>query len=259
MNRIALPVSQQHVVMRPPAGREELLLLEAPVLDVAIAMTLLGNISARADGSALEWAALPAADIDAAILRVRQIVFGNLIRSDITCPDAQCGKRIDVAFSIDDFLAHHAPRAPRGVTSAEEPGWFVLPDVPASFRVPTGADLLAVGAEPVPAKALIHRCVRPAALRAPAIRRIERALDSMAPSLAQDLAARCAECAVRVPVHFDARSFVLRELRDQATFVFEDTHLLASYYHWPEAEILSLPRHRRVQYAEMLRQAAEAL
>jgi len=50
---------------------------------------------------------------------------------------------------------------------------------------------------------------------------------------------------------FDVQSYVQRELRYDAEFLFEDVHQLATRYHWSEEEILSLPRKRRVQYVEM--------
>jgi hypothetical protein len=56
-------------------------------------------------------------------------------------------------------------------------------------------------------------------------------------------------------MYFDVQQFVLRELRDQATFLYEDVHLVASQYHWPESGILDLPSRRRVQYAEMIAEA----
>ena len=52
-------------------------------------------------------------------------------------PRAGCGRRIDIDFSIAEFLAHHAPQAtePRDrgwvLEPAEEPGWFCLARPPA--------------------------------------------------------------------------------------------------------------------------------
>ena len=85
------------------------------------------------------------------------------------------------------------------------------------------------------------------------LKRALTALAAMAPALSEELSARCPACGSTVVVFFDARGFALRELRNQASFVYADAHLLARHYHWPEAEILALPRDRRVRYAEMLR------
>jgi hypothetical protein len=261
MTPYRLPFSGVDVLMRQPAGHEDLILLEAPEAGVAAAMALLGSIARQTDGRGLDWAALPATDIDAAILRVRQIALGDAVRSDVACPAQVCGKPIEVAFGIDDFLAHHAPRQVRCVEPAGtgQAGWYCLKDTPATFRIPTGGDLLAVAAQPMPARELVRLCVRPHDIRSPLLRRVARAMEAMAPSLSSDLRAQCPECGAAIEFHFDARDFALRELRDQAAFVYEDAHLLAQHYHWPESEILSLPRARRLQYVEMLRHHGEGL
>ncbi|NJL68692.1 MAG: hypothetical protein HC894_22160 [Microcoleus sp. SM1_3_4] len=44
------------------------------------------------------------------------------------------------------------------------------------------------------------------------------------------------------------------ELRQQAVSIYEEVHLLATQYQWTEAAILRLPRDRRRQYAERIRQ-----
>jgi hypothetical protein len=244
--------------MHQPGGHEDLILLETPAPGIAAAVALLGSIARRADGSALDWAALPASDIDAAILHLRQAAIGDTVRSDVACPAPACGKRIEVAFAIGDLLAHHAPRRARSVEPAgAEEGWYRLAGTPATFRIPTGADLVAAAARADPARELARRCVRPHDIRGSLLARVQRALETMAPHFANDMRAECPECGATVAVHFDAREFALRELRDQAAFVYEDTHLLARHYHWPESEILALPRGRRLQYVEMLRHSGE--
>jgi hypothetical protein len=256
MSPFRLPVSGIDVHLRPPAGREELLLLEASAFEMALAIALLENLASRAGGTGLDWAALPVTDIDAALLSIRRAGFGDLVRADLVCPAPGCGKRIDVNFSIAEFLAHHAPRRVRGVepAGAENPGWLRLADTSAMFRLPTCADIVAAQIERRPERELLSRCIRPAVLRAPVLRRVLRAIEAMAPSLSGELEAECAECGAAVEIYFDARSFALRELQGQATFIYGDTHLLAHHYHWSEADILALPRDRRIHYAEMLSQ-----
>ena len=77
-------------------------------------------------------------------------------------------------------------------------------------------------------------------------------MDAMAPSLSDALKGSCPECGAALEMYFDVQQFVLRELRDQATFLYEDVHLVASQYHWPESSILDLPSRRRAQYAEII-------
>ncbi|MGH7841772.1 MAG: hypothetical protein ACREQT_09680 [Candidatus Binataceae bacterium] len=256
MNPYRLPVSGFDIHLRQAGGREDLMLLEASALDMALAIALLENVASRSDEGVADWAALPVTDVDAALLRIRQNLLGDLICTDLLCPAPLCGKRIDVKFSIGEFLAHHAPSRVRGVgpAGADNPGWFRLADGSAMFRLPTGEDIIAAAIERSPERELIRRCIRPAGLRTTLLRRALRAIETMAPSLSDELAAECAECGAAVRIYFDARSFALRELQGHAAFIYGDTHLLAHHYHWPEADILALPRDRRIHYVEMLRQ-----
>ncbi len=48
-------------------------------------------------------------------------------------------------------------------------------------------------------------------------------------------------------LYFDARWFCLRELRQRATFIYQDVDILARRYHWSETEILALPADRGVR------------
>jgi hypothetical protein len=79
-------------------------------------------------------------------------------------------------------------------------------------------------------------------------------MEALAPSLSDTLQGQCPECGMTVDVYFDIQQFVLRELANQASSIYEDVHLLAKYYHWTQAEILSLPHSRRTRYTELLQQ-----
>ena len=248
-----LPVSGLAVVLRQPTGREDVLLLEAPDCDTTLALRLVSRLASCTDGSVTDWGVLPVTDLEVLLLRLRQMVFGHTIRTDVLCPVEGCGARIDVSFRIEDFLAHHAPRRPRGVDVTEESGWFRLREQEILFRLPSSADQAAVAGLAQPVRELIRRCVRPAVLSARWLRRVEGAMDALAPSLSH-LQGECLECRTRVDIDFDVQQFVLRELRDQAAFLYQDVHLLARYYHWAEEKILELPGYRRSHYADRLLQ-----
>jgi len=288
--RFRLPVSGRVVALRQPSGAEDLLLAEAartPDGDAALALALAGRLARSVEGEPLDWGSLSVTDLDALVLRLRQTLIGDRIRADVACPAPGCGQRIDIDFRIEDFLSHHAPQAvrpmDRGWTPqpAEEPGWFCLakasenpgtmaadssvpttasrsaadPDGgPVRFRLPTAADLLAVAGQPVAAKVLARRCIRPVEVPARLRRQVETAMEAMAPSLSGDLQGVCPECGATVTVQFEARSFCLRELRDRAAFIYQDVDLLARRYHWTESEILTMPQVRRAAYVELARQ-----
>lgn len=250
-----LPVSGLDVCLRTLRGKEDLLLSEATVLNTRLAIALLSGIVQSVDGSEIELEHLTITDLDTLLLLTRKTLFGNLIRADATCPAEHCGARIEVAFEVENYLAHEQPRKVRGVEPTDKIRWFHFQNLPISFRLPTGADQIEIAYHPHPEDALIQRCVHPSDLPAKQRKRVERAMEAMAPNLVQLLQGQCAECGAVVEILFDPQQFVLQELQNQARFVYEEIHLLAMYYQWSEAEILALPRSRRMYYAERIRQA----
>jgi hypothetical protein len=271
--RCRLPVCGRVVVLRLPRGAEDLLLLETastPQGDAALALALPGRLCRAADGEPIDWGGLPAPDLDVLLLRLRQALFGDRVRADVACPTSGCGRRIDIDFSIEDLLAHQAPRAAAGRRGgrspqpAAEPYWFRLAREKADgegsevlFRLPTAADQLAVADDAAAADALARRCIRPPTLPARLRRRVEAAMEAMAPALSCDLQGLCPDCGKAITVQFDCRWFCLTELRRRAAFVYQDVDVLARRYHWPESEILALPTARRTAYAELARRVGE--
>ena len=257
--RFILPVSGRVAVLRPPCGADDLLLLEAartPAGDAALALALARRLARAAEGEPLHWDALPVTDLDALVLRLRQMLVGDRVRADVACPAGGCGRRIDIAFGIDDFLAHHAPEPGAWSTEPDdEPGWFRLvePAEGVRFRLPAVADQLAVMGRPGADDELARRCSRPPDVPPRLRQRVEEAMEALAPSLSADLKGVCPECGAEVVVEFDARWYCLRELRDRAAFIYQDVDLLARRYHWTERDILALPHARRAAYADLAR------
>jgi hypothetical protein len=253
MNIIRLPFCQVEVRLRPPTGADDLLLLEAPACDTELALALLSRLAEPVTEDAFAWDTLSVTDLEALLLRLRQHVFGDRLCADVICPGPECGARVDVEFSLNDYLDHHRPWKPRGIEFAGEVGWYRLRDTLVLFRPPTGADQVAVARTEQPERALIHRCVRPTDQPSRLLRRVEKALEALNPRLSRDLQGVCPECGAEVVLDFDVPQFVLGELRYHAAFIYEEVHLLASRYHWSEEAILALPRSRRRQYAEQAR------
>ncbi len=251
---ICLPVSRREVVVYPPTGSEDLLLVESPGTSTELALALVSRLVAPLEGDMDGWAALPVPDLEVLLLLIRQTVFGDQVRAETRCEVSTCGAAIDVNFSIDGYLAHHRPRQPRNVAADAEAGWYRLRGSEARFRLPLVADRLAVHGATHPARELARRCMQPAGLTAVMRRRIVKAMAALAPSLSHEVEGRCPECGTPLLLYLDVQEFTLAELRDQARHVLDDIHLLARAYHWPESEILALPRVRRMYYAERIRQ-----
>jgi hypothetical protein len=229
-----------------------MMLLEDASCGTDLALALIARLAYSANRAPIDWSALPITDYEASLLLIRRMVFGDLIRAETVCPVEVCDSRIDVVFRVSDYLAGHRPRVPRGIEPAGEPGWFRFAGEDARFRLPTAEDRMAIADYPKPRHELALRCIQREEGRGRMGRRIISAMEAMAPSLSHNLQARCIECSNAIQIYFDVEQFVLRELRDDAAFIFQEIHILAYHYHWSEAEILSLPRNRRSHYAEML-------
>lgn len=261
--RFVLPVSGIAVALRHPTGADDVLLAEASVDDPALALTIANRLGCAAHP--VDWSALTPGDLDVLIVRLRKALLGHRVLAEIQCSAAGCGKRIDMSFEIDDYLAHHRPHAApwrgRGWSAeptAGEPGWLHLraqgfPIV--EFRLPTVADQLAIFGRPDAKELLAQACIRPVDIPARLRARVEVAMEVMAPQLAGELQGRCPECAASVTARFVARHYCLQELRERARFVYDDIDTLAKRYHWSERAILRMPNARRIAYAELARGA----
>jgi hypothetical protein len=269
---ILLPVSGRQVLIRALTGTEELLLLEAPADDLALALTLMTHVARPPGNESADgpqgWPQLTPTDVDFFVLRLRQLMLGDRIVSDVRCQAPGCKARIDVSFGIDEYLAHHlnTRNRLRGrgwiAESAAEPGWFRIKDsrrpdsgsgAAAVFRLPTAADLRDVATRRDAAAELTRRCIRsePESVRQRHF--AEAAMEAIAPSLSQELRGQCPDCAAWIHIHFDPRHYCLRELRDRAKFVYQDIDAIARRYHWSESDILALPLTRRMCYADAAR------
>ncbi len=248
---VRLPVADLDVHLRMPNGADDLVLLEAGPLDLRAAISLLARIVERADGEPLDWERLAMTDVDVLVLRLRQRLLGDIVRAELRCANSACAAPVDLEFSIDQYLEHHRPRTPPKVSPTGD-GWFRLADDgDAEFRLPNVADQLAIASERRREQALLGRCVRPVDAAARSRRSIEAAMARMAPNLASDVEGSCPECGAKVAAYFDPLTYTLRELRDQAAFVYEDVCFISRFTHWTEADILAMPAARRTRYAEV--------
>jgi len=235
-----------------------MLLLESSADEMGISLALAERLAGRSDGGALDAGTLPITDLDTLLLEQRRLLLGDEVHPWALCPEADCGAQIDISFRISAYLAHHRPRMPRTVEPLkEEPGWFRLRCSEVKFRLVTANDLVAVKGISNPERALARRTIRPEGISKREMKLSQQALESLSPCLSQELEGSCPECGKKLLFFFQPRSYIQRELQHETAFLYEDVHLLATRYHWPEEKILSLPRMRRVQYAELaLREGA---
>src|SRR5262249_46205651 len=125
------------------------------------------------------------------------------------------------------------------------------------FRLPTGGDQEAVlGLELASAAdALLARCLlADGPPLAPGERAaVVEAMDRLAPQIDLELDLKCPECTRAFVAPFDTTAFFLHEMRINGRQLLREVHFLAFYYHWSEADILSLRRDRRRAYLALLR------
>ena len=254
MINVRLPVSGLEVTLRQPIGAEDVLLAESSRCDTRLALALLSKIARLANETVMQWELLSVTDLDGLLLRLRQMVFGDRVRADTICLSQGCGSKVEIVFLIDEYMDYYKPYPIDDVELAAEAGWFQLKAEPIAFRLPTAADRIAIALQPDPVQELLRRCIKPFDLSPSLLRQVEGAMEAIAPSLCNPLQGVCPECSAAVEVYFDPQQFSLQELRQQAIAIYEEVHLLATQYQWTEAAILKLPRDRRRQYAERIRQ-----
>jgi hypothetical protein len=247
-----LPASGLALAVREPTGEDELYVVETALAPVPAVLELARRVAGAVTGEPLDWTSLPATDLDAVALVIRRAWISELIRTVVRCIGPDCQERIDVSFRIADYLQHHRPRRPRGVTEAPGDGWFTLAGATVRFRLPTVADLLAAASGDRPADELSARCIDAPELPRALARRLDRALSSLAPSLDDLVGGSCPACGREVTMRFDPLAYTLAELRNAFSGIYLETHALAAAYGWPEEVILALPRSRRRRYASII-------
>lgn len=243
--------------LRSLSGREEDWLAQHPGTPSALAVTrLLGACLAWQDDAAPRYdlaRRLLVGDRDYLMLQLRRMTLGERISAVLTCP--ACMARMDVDFGVGDVPAEWHPQ--KETTYALT---FERSDEPARtarFRLPTGADQEAVlGLDRERAvEALLARCLiddGSAALSPAEQTMLIDTMEEQAPRLDLDLDLTCPECSHVFVAPFDTTAFFLEEIRINGRQLLREVHALAFYYHWSEADILSLTRERRRAYLTLL-------
>lgn len=85
-------------------------------------------------------------------------------------------------------------------------------------------------------------------ISAAALETIEEALEEADPLTTLELETVCPECGSENSIPLDLEGGCLTLLAAEQPRLVDDIHVLASAYHWSEAEILAIPPTRRRQY-----------
>lgn len=200
-------------------------------------------------------AALPIGARDAAIVALRQAMFGDRIELSSKCPN--CEARLDVAMASAALLAIAGP-------AAEAAAEVVIDGDRFAVRPADSADLAAIGWIPDIDEAraeLARRCLVPAEgaevppwLEEAEVDAIGAAMAEIDPAGDPFVALHCPECDREWDAPVDIAGVLAGEIEGAADALLDEIHLLAQAYHWSEAAILALGPERRRAYLARLQQ-----
>lgn len=189
----------------------------------------------------------PVGERNAALLRLRQSLFGDALKSCVDCPD--CGERLEFVLSADALLAGAPDRGASGAAEDVSVGGHVL-------RLPTTRDLAVIATEadePSAARELFKRLWvgrAPADWSAELEAQLTRALDEADPCMDFALDLVCPACAHAWSAPFDVSAYFWEEIDMYVRRLFDEVHAIARSYSWSERQILELSETRRRAYLE---------
>ncbi len=203
------------------------------------ALALLAAVDGR------DWAQRGVGERDAALLILRERLFGSHIAAVVGCPE--CAERQELSFSVGDVRAPATDDHELRVT---------VEGVELTLHLPTSADLeraAATGDVEQAVAQLLRACVpgAPGAVSAAALERIEERLAQVDPQADVTLAVRCDACGTAWAAPFDIAAYLWAELDAWAWRLLADVHRLACAYGWSEADVLALSPRRRGIYLQL--------
>jgi hypothetical protein len=192
------------------------------------------------------------------ILKLRQISNGDKLAAIFPCQFAECGKEMEFIVSLKEIAVEERPVSGRSFT-------MQIDGESLEFRLPCGGDqeeLAPYADHPACVRELLTRCL----LRVPdAIDlddvgpAIEERMERVAPQVEMELEAVCPECSRSFSVAIDLPALVLEEFVGERQRLRQEVHFLAWHYHWPESEILTMPRQKRRGYIELVEAEMERM
>ena len=211
---------------------------------------------------------LTVGDREALLLHLRRLTLGDHLLCVLSCPEPDCGEKMDLELAVSDLLLPPYPRMQeRYETVVTENGVATR----VRFRPPTGADQeaaagLALSDPQAAADLVLRRCVEsviaeddddvPIEDWPPAVARqipaIMAELDLHAELV---LNLTCPVCGHAFSAIFDTAAYFFQELANRTKHLYREVHLLAFYYHWSEAEIMAMTASKRHRYLHLLAEA----
>jgi hypothetical protein len=221
------------------------------------------------------------ADRQYILLKLREVTFGEHVQTTILCPWPDCGKRVDIDFSINEIpIKESGDKGPTYEMELSQEAALSYDHGERYrkiiFRLPNGRDQEAVspllsGNEAAALTLLLRRCIlgvdpveNPGEklideLSPLARMEIEKQMEAVAPGVELNMGALCPECGREFELPFDLQDFFFGELRISRDLLYREVHYLAYNYHWSEREIMEMSRDKRRNYIEILADEIERM
>ena len=220
------------------------------------ALLLLGcALSGAAESDLARWSI---GRRDAALFRLRRMLFGETLNSMVRCP--HCKAQVELAFRVTDIWSE-------GVRTPEDEGIIEADGFRVSFRVPNSTDLEAARRMrniEAARQCLLERCIlsvgrdgeddnrtMPASIEA----QVVAAIAACDPDADRRIVAICQECGQSWEEIFDVAAWLSQEIAAFVGRIVREVHALASAYGWREDDILAMTPTRRQLYLNILSQA----
>lgn len=245
-------------MIRPLTAAELLTVWEWGItrLPVERALSLLAAASPESGPEAL--AMLSIGQRDAALLILREYIFGSQLTGLVSCPE--CRETVELNFSTADIRVQAAPAGtPESERSLRKAGYRIR------YRLPDSRDLQAIAHLPTATagrQMLLERCLQeithkghPKTLAQLPEKVIAAAVNAMAeadPQADIKLSLACPACGQSWKILFDILSYFWSEIHAWAGRMLQEIHLLAGAYGWREGDILALSPARRQLYLQMV-------
>lgn len=204
-----------------------------------------------------ELAALSIGRRDAALLALREQVFGPELAAEVRCP--QCEERLEFSLGVRELMPA-PPQIEPGASHHFECDGFEI-----TYRLPNSLDLQAVAtcAEPhLGRDLLIRRCLIgirrhgeacvAGSLPEKVLAGLAGEMEQQDPLMNPQIDLTCPACNNSWLATLDIPGYFWTELEEHVQLLLRQVHVLARAYGWRESDILGLPPHRRKTYLEIV-------
>lgn len=203
-----------------------------------------------------DWAEASIGARDAALLRLRERLFGRCMEVTAGCP--RCGEPLEAEFTTGELGTKTALQSSRASFGLTARGYDL------TFRLPTSRDLEVATDPAVPdgRALLLERCIERAsrdgspievtALPPDVTAAVSAQMGRTDPMAEIEIGVSCGSCGHDWAMLFDIAQHLWSDLCDWAERLLREVHVLASAYGWTEREVLRLSATRRRAYLDLL-------